>query len=371
MKTTLIAVAGWAALARAVYVTTTVTVQPEHTTTTQLAFTFQTFSNKAVATASTTYSLSKTITGCPCECDKPGCTAHANPTSYKVNPSDLAYPSFSNITGSLASSAPAPGLQNATVLASEALGLILDLKTSNPKNCQSCKTAFAAVSARMKLQQETLSDIANIFCSALQTFVPLPVCIGLLKVGSTDIGGIFPAADMQGDDGQLLCAFMFGLCDLPAPPPLDLKKLFKGTMKPAPRALAPCKKEPLKVLHISDYHLDLRHVVGSEAMCDGPSPTCCRVYPYTNVSAPIKEPASLFGNYMCDTPEALGTSVFRAVPEVTGHRWCDFSFGIFTGDLVSHDVWELTEEYVLAEELRSYQDFFDGMGDVPVFPTLG
>jgi hypothetical protein len=56
---------------------------------------------------------------------------------------------------------------------------------------------------------------------------------------------------------------------------------------------------------------------------------------------------------------------------VTGHRWCDFSFGIFTGDLVSHDVWELTEEYVLAEELRSYQDFFDGMGDVPVFPTLG
>lgn len=85
----------------------------------------------------------------------------------------------------------------------------------------------------------------------------------------------------------------------------------------------------------------------------------------------IKTPAELFGNYLCDTPEPLGTSVFRNVPKATGHQWSEFAFGLFTGDLVSHDLWELTSEYVLAEELASYQQFFDGMGGVKLYPTLG
>jgi hypothetical protein len=374
MKSALLLLGGWAVLARAVIVTLTVTVPPTYTTTTQLDYTFQTFTDHAVATATTTYAFEKVVSTCPCECEGTACTAestHTKPTSYSANPSDLAYPSFSSVSGPLASNAPALELPNATALAAEALALVFDLKASSTKNCQTCKDALTAVAARMKVQQETLSDIANPFCSLLSSIIPMPVCIGLLKVGSTDIGGVFPAIDMQGVEGQTLCAFLFGTCDLPAPPPLDLNTLFKGTKKPVPRVLAPCTKEPLKVLHISDYHLDLRYVVGSEANCTGPSPTCCRVYPYTNVSTPIQEPASLFGNYLCDTPEALGTSVFRAVPDVTGHRWCDFSFGIFTGDLVSHDLWELTPEYVLAEELTSYQNFFDGMGGVPMYPTLG
>ena len=67
---------------------------------------------------------------------------------------------------------------------------------------------------------------------------------------------------MQGEDGQVICAFMFGVCSLPAPPHLDLQSLFKGTTKPAAKALVPSTKEPPKVLHISDYHLDMRYVVG-------------------------------------------------------------------------------------------------------------
>lgn len=83
------------------------------------------------------------------------------------------------------------------------------------------------------------------------------------------------------------------------------------------------------------------------------------------------KPAELFGDYLCDTPEPLATSVFRNVPKATGSDWSDFAFGIFTGDLVSHDIWELTSEYVLANELTSYQQFFDGMGGVKLYPTLG
>jgi hypothetical protein len=297
---------------------------------------------------------------------------HSAPTSYTFNSAANAYPTFPSIIGPLATDSPAPGLPNATTLLGAAFALIGKFKTSNPANCQLCQTLMASVAARMKVQQETLSNIAIQFCTPLQVALPLPICIGLLKTASTDLGGVFPALDMLGEDGQTLCAFMFGTCDLPAPPKLDLGKLFKGkTKKPAPRVVSTCKKEPLKVLHISDYHLDMRYVVGSEANCTGTGNLCCRVHPYTNVSVPIQEPASIFGNYLCDTPEALGTSLFRQLPKATGHRWEDFSFGLFTGDLVSHDIWELTEPYVLAEELLSYQHFFDGMGGVKIFPTLG
>jgi hypothetical protein len=318
-----------------------------------LTFTYLTFANNTVTTEVTAY----------------GPSAAKGPTSYRVDSAHLAYPTFSNINGSLANSAPAPGLLNVTSLAGAAFELIAQRKNATAANCQTCKTIMAAVAARMKVQQETLSDIATPFCEPLNAFLPLPICIGLLKIGSTDIGGVFPAMDMLGDDGQAFCAFMFGSCELPAPPKLDLNTLFKGTEKPCPRELVPSKKTPLKVLHISDYHLDLRYVVGSEANCAGP--LCCRVFPYTNVSAPIVEPASLFGNYLCDTPEPLATSVFRSVPKVTGYEWEDFSFGIFTGDLVSHDIWDLTKPYVLAEELESYQQFFNGMGGVKMYPTLG
>ena len=229
----------------------------------------------------------------------------------------------------LANDPAAPGLLNATQFADEALELISLLKTANATNCQTCKDVFSTAVKSMKVQQELLFNIAVPFCEPLAELLPAGICQGLLRVASTDIGGIFPAMDMQGTDGQTLCAFMFGTCDLPAPPKLDLNRLFKNTTKPAPKPLRSSRKEPLKVLHLSDYHLDQRYVVGSEADCGGA--LCCRVFPYTNLSAPIKEPASLFGNYQCDTPEPLATSVFRSVPNVTGYCWEDFSFGIFTG----------------------------------------
>jgi hypothetical protein len=297
---------------------------------------------------------------------------HSAHTTYTFNSADNAYPTYPSIVGPLATDSPAPGLPNATTLVGEAVTLIEKFKTSSSANCQLCKTILAGVAARMKVQQETLSDIAISFCTPLSIVIPLPICIGLLNTASTDIGGIFPAVDMLGEDGQTLCAFMFGTCDLPAPPTLDLQTLFKGkAQKPTPPVVQHCEKEPLKVLHISDYHLDMRYVVGSEANCTGTGNLCCRVHPYTNLSTPIQEPASIFGNYLCDTPEALGTSVFRQLPNATGHRWEDFAFGLFTGDLVSHDIWEVTEPYVLAEELLSYQHFFDGMGGVKIYPTLG
>ena len=229
-----------------------------------LTFTYMTFEDETVATTSTTY-------GSGTNYPPPSPTVHA--TSYSPNPADWAYPTFPSYPLSVAEAPAAPGLQNATTFGLEALKLISLLKTANSTNCALCKTIMSSIQATMKVQQEALSIIAGPFWQELSTIIPLPICIGLLNVASTDIGGIFPAMQMSGDDGQILCAYMFGTCDLPPVPKLNQTALFKGTTKPPPKPLKPCKKEPLKVLHFSDYHLDQRYVVESEANCGGS--LCC------------------------------------------------------------------------------------------------
>jgi hypothetical protein len=146
-------------------------------------FTYLTFADLTVKTASTAIPLTK---------------AHGHPlpparSSYSLNLADIAYPTFSSVTGPLATNAPAPGLPDAITLIGEAAVLIEQFKHANSTNCLTCQKVMAGLAARMKVQQETLSDIATPFCSALQAALPLPICIGLLKVASTDIGGIFPA----------------------------------------------------------------------------------------------------------------------------------------------------------------------------------
>lgn len=283
------------------------TVQP-------LTFTYQTFASGQVETTSFTYTLPASdisSSSSSKKSSKTGTPAHI-PTSYSLNSADLAYPTFANITGPISEDSPAPGIANASTLANDAIKLVALFMHANETNCNECKSVMSTVKKRMEVQQETLRDIAIPFCSAIPA-LPYNECVGLLTVGSTDVGAAFAAMDMDGTDGQLVCAYMFGLCQLPPPPPVNTTALFNGTTKPKAKTLTPSKKDPLRVLHISDYHLDLRYVVGSEANCPSQlgGTVCCRVYPYTNVSASVDEPASLFGNYLCDTPDALATSVFR------------------------------------------------------------
>jgi hypothetical protein len=322
---------------------------------------FLSLSDGEVITTSTSYVVTVTPPPSPL----------GHPSSFKINSAALAYPTFTTVPLNVAISSPGPGLPDSTTLTDEAVALIELRGVANATNCAFCKQVFTSLAARMRVQQETLAVISQPFCQVFEDagIIPMAQCVGLLNLGSTDIGAIFPAMNMAGDDGQLLCAYMFGACLLPPVPELDLVTLFKGTTKPPPKKLISGKKDPLKVLHFSDYHLDLRYVVGSEANCGGD--LCCRVFPGDNTSEPINTPASLFGNYLCDTPEALGTSVFRAVPSVTGLDWTEFAFGLYTGDLVSHDLWELTQPYVEQEEMESYQEFFNGMGGVTLYPTLG
>ncbi|EGG08061.1 uncharacterized protein MELLADRAFT_35173 [Melampsora larici-populina 98AG31] len=160
----------------------------------------------------------------------------------------------------------------------------------------------------------------------------------------------------DGIDGQYICYNFFSKsnCSIPTPTNLNLTYFFsKPKPKPQPKHqqikldqdIDQKKKRRLKVLHFSDFHLDIRYSTGSEANCSKTS-MCCRMPIRKSNDHNLSDDnqfhlsAPRFGYFQCDTPISLGMAVVQAIPVLTGTNVKDgngFDFSIYTGDLVAHD----------------------------------
>ena len=93
------------------------------------------------------------------------------------------------------------------------------------------------------------------------------------------------------------------------------------------------------ILQISDIHLDLSYMANSPSMCK--EPLCCR----TSSSKTSKSsPAGYWGSFgNCD-------SVFRTVENLAktvGTQFSDhYRYLLFSGDYISHDVWNTTKDQI-------------------------
>ena len=89
----------------------------------------------------------------------------------------------------------------------------------------------------------------------------------------------------------------------------------------------------MKVLQISDIHLDLSYTIGSLANCGVPN--CCM-----NVSGMAESPgddaAEYWGNYRCDLPHWTFKHVLEHIKSEHGD---DIEYIMLTGDYPAHDVW--------------------------------
>lgn len=193
---------------------------------------------------------------------------------------------------------------------------------------------------------------------------------GMYALGSV-LTQVVANADVGGYDGQALCHNFLSLCPAPLTSPLNLTGWFA---KPKPNPL-PAPKTPsgkrLKVLHISDAHLDARYATHSEANCT--SGLCCRANNFNHQSpdSPLF-PAPRYGTYSCDSPLALVTAALEAIPPLTGSEKTGFAWTLFTGDLVSHDPeYELSRTYVMYYETLLFNLFKKVLGSGPVYAVLG
>ncbi|OJJ33781.1 hypothetical protein ASPWEDRAFT_173212 [Aspergillus wentii DTO 134E9] len=240
-------------------------------------------------------------------------------------------------------------------------------------NCTKCKTALAAAKPASLNAPALIPDAMISLCKQYE-FKSNASCEE--NYAASTFGAIWTQvlayADVQGLDGDYICNSLdSSFCSEPATSPLDTTNLFP---KPKPEnARAPqASGERVKVLHLSDFHLDARYSVKSEANCS--SGMCCRSNSYNSASEDqIVLPAPAYGSFRCDAPYDLALAALEAVGPLTGtgDGKDSFAWTVYTGDLVSHDpATEQSQAYTEYEETSVYgmlKSYLTG----PVFAVLG
>jgi sphingomyelin phosphodiesterase len=187
------------------------------------------------------------------------------------------------------------------------------------------------------------------------------------------VSQVFTIMDTFGLDGINLCYWTApNTCDAAPVPEPDLSSWWPEKPKNLSK-IESTYNETFNVLHISDFHLDLRYLPGQEAWCD--AYMCCTVESSNKkaLAAGLNhtvQSAQKLGSYHCDAPESLVEDSLKTVGAMANAR--DFEFGIFTGDMVSHDIQDwlsFTHTYQSEEEVYYLMKKY--LGDIPVYPTFG
>lgn len=240
-------------------------------------------------------------------------------------------------------------------------------------NCSKCVAALSVARSAAVLVPEALPEVMVSLCKKYK-FHNNETCeedFEASTFGSVWVQ-VLRYADVAGWDGRQICNSLSStFCPHPYTLPTNTTSLFP---KPKPsNATAPkASGKRVKVLHMSDFHLDPRFAVGSEANCT--SSLCCRSN-NNNTALQIGQislPATPYGNYKCDSPYDLGLAALQAVGPLTGTSESNpFGWTVYTGDLVSHEGQnELSRLYVEYAEDSVYgmlKKYITG----PVFTALG
>ncbi|XP_054161834.1 sphingomyelin phosphodiesterase-like [Oppia nitens] len=119
----------------------------------------------------------------------------------------------------------------------------------------------------------------------------------------------------------------------------------------------------LKMLHLTDTHMDLWYTPGSNSLCD--ESVCCRSTSYGhNHSAGVWAES----RFLCDASLEFADDSIRHMAEQ--HR--DLDFVIWTGDNTPHDEWNSTREINLRSISLMTDTVRSAFGPkIPVYPCLG
>ncbi|KAF8434333.1 sphingomyelin phosphodiesterase [Boletus edulis BED1] len=236
--------------------------------------------------------------------------------------------------------------------------------------CAQCQASLEVAKFLVMAAPEQGPLLAEAVCEYFNSSSTCYDEYSVLALGSV-FTQVVALADVGGYDGQNLCSKFDNLCPIPSTVPLNLTNWFA---KPKPDPLPPPKQpsgERLKVLHVSDIHIDPRYATGTEANCS--QYLCCRDHAY-NTHSPdqVLLPASRYGAYYCDTPLSLMLSAMPAIGPLTGTEGTGFNFSLFTGDLTAHDNDnQYSRAYVEYAEVIVYNLLKKYLGPAPVYATVG
>ncbi|XP_023015457.2 sphingomyelin phosphodiesterase 1 isoform X1 [Leptinotarsa decemlineata] len=137
-------------------------------------------------------------------------------------------------------------------------------------------------------------------------------------------------------------------------PPISQKKIPQITANP--------ESKPLKILHLTDFHISLDYEIGGVSDCG--YPTCCK----KNIGNPIRgRTAGPWGDYNCDLPPWVFGETLRHINST--HPDIDIIY--FTGDVIDHSLWETSEEGNTKLIYYAYKALFETFKNKSVLSVIG
>ncbi|CAD6447272.1 32783d75-543c-494e-a4b2-18cf42dd1f5a [Sclerotinia trifoliorum] len=286
-----------------------------------------------------------------------------DPTTIPTAADDPVY--FPEAIGNLNNTPPETLVHNA-------LNEIKDIIFNDTAFSSNCTKCIAALKVGKVLAQQAPLFVPDALVSLCQAtgFAKNTTCKNNYAAGSWGAiwTQVLSLANVTGSDGQYICSSLStSYCPTPTAITLNTTSLWKP--KPIKAKAPKPSGKRRKVLHLSDFHLDPRYQVASEASCS--SGMCCR---YTNApTSPVVFPAPLYGSYKCDTPYFLALAALQSIGALTGTGvpGSEPAFTIYTGDLVSHDPQnQMSRAYVKYTETSIFSILKSYIKN-PIFPVLG
>ena len=291
--------------------------------------------------------------------------------------------------------------RNLLIFSILSLSIVFSAPTTkvSPK-CFLCRAGLSYIVSRLKEEDITDSETVKLLqegCTFLKIF-PKDVCYGAINNMKNQVVSVVKELDLstkevcsiipgyQGDCWPELSPWDrtqwrvqipdYNLKFEPQIQGLTRKKKLtlegKKLKREAAQTFENSQNSGLKILHLSDIHIDPDYSGGSSANCQ--EPLCCR-NSSSKFNAFWKRRKNKKANYWythdvpaCDIPEHFIHSAFKHISNA--HKDLDLIY--WTGDLPPHNVWEqdLMEEHkqLIEKIARMIEQWFPG---VPVHYTIG
>ncbi|CAJ0608843.1 unnamed protein product [Cylicocyclus nassatus] len=208
--------------------------------------------------------------------------------------------------------------------------------------CQECKFAVDLLHDAWgeKTTEECVGDLAIFICRTFRIEDNF-ICKGIVRDFSDEFMYVLGQIIVE---PHQICGLLLDDCGKFIDPFNSTWSIPIPNGQPAPidKQPVPGGKPVLKVLHLTDIHLDMLYTPGLEAKCA--EPQCCRPQQdpdEVSVAAGVKEAAGQWGTVgNCDAPYWLLTNMLAFIQK--NHK--DLDYVMVSGDLTSHADWDYTRQ---------------------------
>lgn len=233
--------------------------------------------------------------------------------------------------------------------------------------CEACKVIVKQLQDQVA-QQKTTDEFIKVAIDICKTYKVEDdrVCDLVVPLYSEMVLSVLRGTVL---DPHEVCGIVLGdTCATPFYPSNTWNITISDIPKPPvkPRTLPKPGFPTVRVLHLTDIHVDIEYREGADAECG--EPLCCRAFDI-NPAPNASRAAGRWGDYRhCDMPLGTLESLFQHLSFINADQ---FDYVIFTGDIPAHDVWNQTQIAQLTNLQRLSGLFRKYLPNTPVYVAMG